>query len=73
MQRKSNLDTIQTIPFCRARYRIFVVGDASVGKSALTNLFVRHHFIDEYVPTIEDYCTKQVVIDGTVHKLIPSF
>ena len=73
MQRKSNLDTIQTIPFCREVYKIFVVGDGGVGKSALTIQFLQNEFIDEYDPTIEDSYRMKVVIDGTVHKLIPSF
>ena len=36
-----------------ARYRIVVLGDGGVGKSALTLQYVQHNFIDYHDPTIE--------------------
>ena len=36
------------------RYRIVVLGDGGVGKSALTLQYVQHNFIDYHDPTIED-------------------
>lgn len=45
-------------------YKLVVVGAGGVGKSALTIQLIRHYFVDEYDPTIEDSYRKQVVIDG---------
>lgn len=45
-------------------YKLVVVGDGGVGKSALTIQFIQNHFVEEYDPTIEDSYRKQVVIDG---------
>ncbi|GAB6031249.1 tRNA A64-2'-O-ribosylphosphate transferase [Chamberlinius hualienensis] len=45
-------------------YKIVVLGDGGVGKSALTLQFVNHRFIDYHDPTIEDAYQRQVVIDG---------
>ena len=36
-----------------SRYRIVVLGDGGVGKSALTLQYVQHNFIDYHDPTIE--------------------
>ena len=44
-------------------YKLVVVGDGEVGKSALTIQLIQNHFVDEYEPTIEDWYRKQVVID----------
>ncbi|XP_063905872.1 GTP-binding protein Rit1-like [Zophobas morio] len=45
-------------------YKIVVLGDGGVGKSAVTLQFVNHSFLDYHDPTIEDSYQKQVVIDG---------
>ncbi|KAI8494238.1 PREDICTED: GTPase HRas-like isoform X2 [Branchiostoma belcheri] len=45
-------------------YKLVVVGDGGVGKSALTIQLIQNHFVQEYDPTIEDSYRKQVVIDG---------
>ncbi|XP_059479624.1 GTP-binding protein Rit1, partial [Neocloeon triangulifer] len=45
-------------------YRIVVLGDGGVGKSALTLQFVSHSFLDYHDPTIEDAYQQQAVIDG---------
>ena len=47
-------------------YRLVVVGEGGVGKSALTIQFIQSHFISEYDPTIEDSYRKQCVIDKNV-------
>ena len=47
-----------------SRYRIVVLGDGGVGKSALTLQYVQHHFIDYHDPTIEDAYQQRTVIDG---------
>lgn len=44
-------------------YKIVVVGEGGVGKSAFTIQMVQNQFIGEYDPTIEDHYRKQVVID----------
>ncbi|KAJ3405033.1 Ras GTPase ras2 [Chytriomyces hyalinus] len=44
-------------------YRIVVLGDGSVGKTALTIQLCLNHFVETYDPTIEDSYQKQVVID----------
>uniref|UniRef100_A0A0K0G0S3 Ras protein let-60 (inferred by orthology to a C. elegans protein) n=2 Tax=Strongyloides TaxID=6247 RepID=A0A0K0G0S3_STRVS len=45
-------------------YKLVVVGDGGVGKSALTLRLIQNHFVEEYDPTIEDSYRKQVVIEG---------
>uniref|UniRef100_A0A914GVW2 Small monomeric GTPase n=1 Tax=Globodera rostochiensis TaxID=31243 RepID=A0A914GVW2_GLORO len=45
-------------------YKLVVVGDGGVGKSALTIQLIQGQFIEEYDPTIEDSYRKQVLIDG---------
>ncbi|XP_046404187.1 GTPase HRas isoform X3 [Ischnura elegans] len=45
-------------------YRIVVLGDGGVGKSALTLQFVSHSFLEYHDPTIEDAYQQQAVIDG---------
>ncbi|KAA0190249.1 hypothetical protein HAZT_HAZT009439 [Hyalella azteca] len=44
-------------------YKIVVLGEGGVGKSALTLQFVRHCFLDYHDPTIEDAYQQQAVID----------
>ncbi|TAQ84993.1 hypothetical protein B7494_g6680 [Chlorociboria aeruginascens] len=45
-------------------YKIVVLGDGGVGKTALTIQLTLQHFVETYDPTIEDSYRKQVVIDG---------
>lgn len=45
-------------------YKVVVLGDGGVGKSALTLQFVNHRFLDYHDPTIEDAYQQQAVIDG---------
>ncbi|KZV91444.1 24 kDa ras-like protein [Exidia glandulosa HHB12029] len=47
-------------------YKLVVVGDGGVGKSALTIQFIQSQFVGEYDPTIEDSYRKQCVIDDEV-------
>ncbi|KAI9102037.1 small G-protein Ras2 [Phlyctochytrium arcticum] len=44
-------------------YRLVVLGDGGVGKTALTIQLCLNHFVETYDPTIEDSYRKQVVID----------
>ncbi|KAI6180822.1 (pine wood nematode) hypothetical protein [Aphelenchoides besseyi] len=44
-------------------YKLVVVGDGGVGKSALTIQLIQNQFVQEYDPTIEDSYRKQVLID----------
>ncbi|CAG9331790.1 unnamed protein product [Blepharisma stoltei] len=46
------------------KYVIAVLGAAAVGKSAITLRYVNNKFIRDYDPTIEDYYTKNAIIDG---------
>ena len=45
-------------------YKICVLGDGGVGKTALTIQLCSNHFVEEYDPTIEDSYRKQVAVDG---------
>lgn len=47
-------------------YKLVVVGDGAVGKSALTIQFIQAHFVTDYDPTIEDNYRKQCAVDGEV-------
>uniref|UniRef100_A0A2P2I560 small monomeric GTPase n=1 Tax=Hirondellea gigas TaxID=1518452 RepID=A0A2P2I560_9CRUS len=47
-----------------AVYKIVVLGEGGVGKSALTLQFVSHSFLEYHDPTIEDAYQQQAVIDG---------
>uniref|UniRef100_T1IWJ0 small monomeric GTPase n=1 Tax=Strigamia maritima TaxID=126957 RepID=T1IWJ0_STRMM len=47
-------------------FKIVVLGDGGVGKSALTLQFVSHSFFENHDPTIEDSYQQQAVIDGQV-------
>ena len=51
MQGKKTLT--MTLTMTLTRYRIVVLGDGGVGKSALTLQYVQHNFIDYHDPTIE--------------------
>ncbi|KAH8590461.1 ras-like GTPase Ras2 [Bisporella sp. PMI_857] len=45
-------------------YKLVVLGDGGVGKTALTIQLTLQHFVETYDPTIEDSYRKQVIIDG---------
>ena len=45
-------------------YKIVVVGDGGVGKSALTIQFFQKMFVEDYDPTIEDSYIQHTEIDG---------
>jgi Ras-related protein M-Ras len=45
-------------------YKLVVVGDGGVGKSALTIQFFQRTFVADYDPTIEDSYTQHCEIDG---------
>ena len=47
-----------------SEYKIVVVGEGGVGKSALTIQLLQNEFLEDYDPTIEDNYIKQVVIDS---------
>ncbi|SJX61727.1 small G-protein Ras2 [Sporisorium reilianum f. sp. reilianum] len=44
-------------------YKLVVLGDGGVGKTALTIQLCLNHFVETYDPTIEDSYRKQTVID----------
>ncbi|KAK0719525.1 ras family-domain-containing protein [Lasiosphaeria hispida] len=44
-------------------YKLVVLGDGGVGKTALTIQLILQHFVETYDPTIEDSYRKQCVID----------
>uniref|UniRef100_A0A915I063 Uncharacterized protein n=1 Tax=Romanomermis culicivorax TaxID=13658 RepID=A0A915I063_ROMCU len=50
-------------------FKIVVLGNGGVGKSALTIQFVQQFFVTDYDPTIEDSYTKQCIIDERICKL----
>lgn len=41
-------------------YKIVVLGDGGVGKSAVTLQFVSHSFLDYHDPTIGAYCVSTI-------------
>jgi len=45
-------------------YKLVVLGDGGVGKTALTIQLCLQHFVETYDPTIEDSYRKQAVIDN---------
>ncbi|XP_058809323.1 GTP-binding protein Rit1 [Phymastichus coffea] len=45
-------------------YKIVILGEGGVGKSAVTLQFVSHSFPSDHDPTIEDSYQQQAVIDG---------
>lgn len=45
-------------------YKLVVVGDGGVGKSALTIQFFQKLFVEDYDPTIEDSYIQHTTIDG---------
>ncbi|KAK3596835.1 hypothetical protein CHS0354_015692 [Potamilus streckersoni] len=45
-------------------YKLVVVGDGGVGKSALTIQFFQRMFVEDYDPTIEDSYIQHTEIDG---------
>ena len=47
----------------KTHYKLCVLGDGGVGKTAMTIQLCANHFVEEYDPTIEDSYRKQVVID----------
>ncbi|KAL0094965.1 small G-protein Ras2 [Phycomyces blakesleeanus] len=50
-------------------YKIVVLGDGGVGKTALTIQLLLNHFVETYDPTIEDSYRKQVTIDDQLSLL----
>ncbi len=57
MAHPPNQDNLQT-------YKIVVVGDGGVGKSALTIQFFQKMFVEDYDPTIEDSYIQHTETDG---------
>eukprot|EP01091_Cochliopodium_minus_P008238 TRINITY_DN182_c0_g1_i2.p1 TRINITY_DN182_c0_g1~~TRINITY_DN182_c0_g1_i2.p1 ORF type:complete len:186 (-),score=40.69 TRINITY_DN182_c0_g1_i2:47-604(-) len=47
-----------------SQYRICLLGDGGVGKTAITIQFCSSIFVDEYDPTIEDSFRKATALDG---------
>jgi len=46
------------------KYAVVVCGPGGCGKSCITNRYISQVFTDEYDPTIEDYYSKEISIDG---------
>lgn len=57
MTRPPNNDNLMT-------FKLVVVGDGGVGKSALTIQFFQKLFVADYDPTIEDSYIQHTEIDG---------
>lgn len=55
---------VRRCPNYNFEFKLAVIGDGGVGKSAITVQFVQNVFVDEYDPTIEDSYRKQISIDG---------
>ena len=50
-------------------FKIVIVGDGGVGKSAITIQLTQSHFITEYDPTIENSYRKPLNVDGQMYVL----
>ncbi|XP_067928611.1 ras-like protein RAS2 [Watersipora subatra] len=50
-------------------YKIVILGDGGVGKSALTMQFVSSTFVETHDPTIEDAYRQQCIVDGEIAHL----
>lgn len=48
----------------RQKMRVLLLGDGAVGKTSLVGKFLGKDFFEDYDPTIEEYFTKQVEVDG---------
>ncbi|EUB62953.1 Ras-related protein M-Ras [Echinococcus granulosus] len=46
------------------KFKVVVVGDGGVGKSALTIQYFQHMFLEDHNPTIEDSYLQNVEVDG---------
>uniref|UniRef100_A0A5K3EPZ4 Ras-related protein M-Ras n=3 Tax=Mesocestoides corti TaxID=53468 RepID=A0A5K3EPZ4_MESCO len=46
------------------KFKVVVVGDGGVGKSALTIQYFQHMFLEDHNPTIEDSYIQNVEVDG---------
>jgi len=46
------------------KYKLVILGEGGVGKSALSVQFMQNHFITEYDPTIENSYQKTIVVGG---------
>eukprot|EP01080_Neovahlkampfia_damariscottae_P008555 gene8555-378_t len=57
-------DLIRVIPRSGTEYKLVIVGDGGVGKSAITIQYIQNTFLEEYDPTIEDSYTKLVKVSG---------
>lgn len=56
----------KSTPIQREERRVAIVGGGAVGKSSITVAFVKHEFVEEYDPTIEDSYTNQIRVDDRV-------
>jgi len=50
-------------------YKLVILGEGGVGKSALTIQLTQNHFITEYDPTIENSYRKQLAVDDETSML----
>ncbi|XP_071962118.1 circularly permutated Ras protein 1-like [Antedon mediterranea] len=53
---------IRQTPRTSIEYKVVVLGDGGVGKSAITIRFTCDNFLEEYDPTIEDSFRKQITV-----------
>eukprot|EP00727_Mastigamoeba_balamuthi_P006247 m51a1_g2241 putative ras gtpase (199) ;mRNA; r:281799-282957 len=51
------------------QYKVVVVGDGGVGKSAITIQLIQNHFIKDYDPTIENSYRKMLTVDNDIYML----
>ena len=50
----------------RKNYKVMLLGESQVGKSALISRFMDHsNFVEEYIPTLMDSYTNDMVVTDT--------
>lgn len=50
-------------------YKVVMIGDNNIGKSAIVIQFIQGYYLEKYDPTIEDSYYKNIIVNGDVYKI----